>query len=164
LWTRLWSSSTSSLGKIDTTIGFLTLRSLWQVLFQIFIPGLTTVSLLESKSGFWIVTQFADTGKTIIFASLGQYKLGRIAVYLPSSIINHIQEEKNMDPERKLVICCFINSSSTTFKQFTWNRPSETLLSLIQIYSFIYSNKKWIMVIKSFSELFARRRICGSRH
>jgi hypothetical protein len=32
------------------------------VLFQLLIPGSTPVSLLESKSGFEIVTQLAETG------------------------------------------------------------------------------------------------------
>jgi hypothetical protein len=31
--------------------------------FQLLIPGFTPVSLLESNSGFEIVTQLADTGK-----------------------------------------------------------------------------------------------------
>jgi hypothetical protein len=35
--------------------------------FLLLIPGLTPVSLLESDSGFEIVTQLADTGKTTIF-------------------------------------------------------------------------------------------------
>jgi hypothetical protein len=33
------------------------------VLFQLLIPGLTTVSLLEGKSGFEIVMQLAHTGR-----------------------------------------------------------------------------------------------------
>jgi hypothetical protein len=40
------------------------------VLFRLLIPGLTPVSLLESKSGFEIVTQLAVTMKTIIFRSI----------------------------------------------------------------------------------------------
>jgi hypothetical protein len=53
----LWSLSSSRLLEIETTNGFLKLH------FQLLFPGLTLVSLLESESGFEIVTQLADTGK-----------------------------------------------------------------------------------------------------
>jgi hypothetical protein len=41
------------------------------VLFQLFIPGLTPVSLLESESGFEFAPQLADMyWKTTIFTSI----------------------------------------------------------------------------------------------
>jgi hypothetical protein len=57
------SLSALLLYEIDTTNGSLTLRSFRRVLFQLLVPALTTVSLLESKFGFQIVTQLADTRK-----------------------------------------------------------------------------------------------------
>jgi hypothetical protein len=48
---------------MDTTNGFLASSSFRQVYFQLLIPGLTPVSLLESESGCEIVTQLAKTGK-----------------------------------------------------------------------------------------------------
>jgi hypothetical protein len=40
------------------------------VLFQLFIPEITPVSLLESESVFEIVTQLAETRKRAIFTSI----------------------------------------------------------------------------------------------
>jgi hypothetical protein len=40
------------------------------VSFQLRIPGSTPVSLLERESGFEIVTQIEDTGKTAIFTPM----------------------------------------------------------------------------------------------
>jgi hypothetical protein len=51
---------------IDFTNGFLAMRSSVQVnvfSFQLLIPGLTSVSQLESRLGFELMIQLADTGK-----------------------------------------------------------------------------------------------------
>jgi hypothetical protein len=59
-WTFLLSSRDV---KMNSTDVFMTSSSFMLVLFQLRIPRLTTVSLLESGSGFEIVAQLADTGQ-----------------------------------------------------------------------------------------------------
>jgi hypothetical protein len=65
--------------------------------FQLLIPGLTPVSLLESQSGFEIFTRLADTGKrpvshvqSMLFINLDKYATERDSVDVTA---NYFSEE-----------------------------------------------------------------------